>query len=165
MMEKNVWKQAMSVADELEEALRPVGLTVRRLDAAETGNIPTVMVERKQGEGIVCNIMPVQVKGVDMTFVQLYMTLTGPAPEDRRTELERFVKGVNERFMLGSLLVFQGSLCMRYTLVLDPVTPLDPDHTQVAFTAFCQQAAIYAELGQAVSAGAMTAEAALAHRD
>ena len=164
-MDKKIWAEAMGVADELEEALRPIGLTVRRLDGAETGDIPTVMVEREQGEGIVCNIMPARIQGVDMTFIQLYMTLTAPAPEDRRAELDRFVKGVNARFMLGNLLMFQGSVCMRYTLALDPAVPLEPDHTLITFTAFCQQAAVYAKLGREVSSGAMTVEAALAYRE
>jgi len=167
-MDENILKEAMDVADQLEEALRPVGLTIARLDMAKTGEIPTVVIKREgkdDSPGIICNIMPTQMSGVAAVFIQLYMTLTAPAPKDRRAELDRFVKGVNERFMLGSLLTFQGSMCMRYTLALDPDEPLDPDHTQAAFTAFLQQAAVYARLGGAVGSGAMTAEAALAHRE
>ncbi len=167
VMDQEILKEAMDVADQLEGALRPIALTVLRLDTAETGGIPTVIV-KQEGENvpsIACNVMPVEIKGVGMTFIQLYMTLTAPAPEDRQAELERFVKGVNERFMLGSLLVFQGGVCMRYTLALDPDKPLDPDHTQTTFLAFYQQAAVYAKLAGAVSNGVMTAEAALAHRE
>lgn len=167
-MDQNSLKEAAGVIDALEEALRPIGLTAKRLDAAETGNIPTVLLRRERADGspsVVCSVMPVRMGGVDTVFVQLYMTLTAPAPEDRRAELDRFVKGVNERFMLGSLLVFQGSLCMRYTMALDPGTPLNPEHTQAAVTAFLQQAAVYAGLGSAVGGGTMTAEAALTHRE
>ncbi len=166
-MDESIWEEAMDVADRLEEALRPIGLTVLRLDMAETGDIPTVIVKQEGGNapGVVCNIMPAQVKNVEMTFIQLYMTLTAPAPEDRRAELDRFVKGANERFMLGSLLMLQDGVCMRYTLALDPGTPLDPDHTQITFTAFYQQAAVFAKLAVAVSNGAMTAESALAYQE
>lgn len=164
-MDQNVWNAALTVMKELEGALAPVELEVHRLDPEKTGDIPTVEVSRPGGQNrIVCNIMPASMGGLETVFVQLYMTLTAPAPADRLEELERFVQGANQRFMLGSLLTFQGGLCMRYSLALDPAVPMEPAHIQTAFAVFFRQAVVYAGLGRAVCGGEMTAEAALAHR-
>ena len=167
-MDENIWKAAMDVVDQLEEALRPVGLAVRRLNPEESEGIPTVEITRREqvdGIGMICSVVFAGFSGVDVTYIQLYMTLTALAPEDRREELERFVEGANKRFMLGSLLTFEGGLCMRYILALDPDVPLEPAHLQTAVTAFIHQAAVCAKLGRAVCGGKMTADAALAHRE
>lgn len=166
-MDKDTLRLAMDAIEELEGALKPVGLRLRRLDLEQSGGYPTVLIEPEGegGENIVCNVLPVHMGGLDVMFIQFYLTLTGPAPEERRQALERLVKEANERFMLGSLLVFQGGLQMRYALALDPGVGLEAAHIQTAVAAFLHQGVVYGKLAGAVIGGTMTVEAALERRE
>lgn len=166
-MDKDTLRLAMDAIEELEGALEPVGLRLRRLDLEQSGGYPTVLIGagKKDGEDIVCNVLPVHMGGLDVMFIQFYLTLTAPAPEERRQALERFVKEANERFMLGSLLVFRGGLQMRYALALDPAVGLEEAHVQTAVAAFLHQGAVYGKLAGAIIDGTMTVEAALEHRE
>lgn len=166
-MDENTLQLAQDTIDELKAVLEPIGVTLRRLDDDESGGFPTVLLSAPghSEEDVVCSVLPVHMAGIDVTFIQLYLTLTPPVPPKRRAELDRFVKEANERFMLGSLLVFQGGLCIRYALALDPATGMEAAHIQTTFAAFLHHAAIYARLGAAIANGSMTAQSALAYRE
>ena len=155
---------SMRVFDEIEEAIRPIGLAMKRLDLAQTGGIPTGVIVAKKRNGnfweISCNVLPVNTGDISTTYIQLYVQLTDPAP-DRREEVSRYVRGCNEKFLLGTLLTFRDCVCMKYTLALDALYPLEEHHFQNTIFAFCQQAEQYAALGEPVCGGTMSAEDAL----
>ena len=109
---------------------------------------------------ISCNVVPTHRDHVSTTFVQFSLPLTSPCPE-RRKELETYAEGCNGQFHLGTLLVFQNSLYMKYTLVLEPTIAMEESHVQAAVFAFCQQAEVLARRSQAICEGTLTVEAAL----
>lgn len=155
---------AMSVLEEIDGALRPIGMTLEKLDMSRTEGVPTGVI-CPEGENpaweIACNVVPTHRDNVSTTYVQLYLQLTPSCPE-RRTELERYAWCRNGQMLLGSLLVFQDCLCFKYTLALEPTVALEESHFQAAVFAFCQQAELFARQGQAICQGIQTVEEVLA---
>ena len=161
-MDENSLIYSMGVLDEMAEALEPIDLAVEKLDAAQTEGIPTGLI-RPIGEGewtITCNVVPTRKDNVSTTFVQLSIPLTAPCPE-RRTELESFAVLGNDQFLMGTLLVRENCLYMKYTIVLEPTIAMEESHIQAAVFAFCQQAEVLTHRAGAVCRGEMTAEEAL----
>lgn len=162
-MDQTSLDYAMSVLEEIEGALKPIGMTVERLDTADTEGIPTGVI-RPEGENpvweIACTVVPTHRDNVSTTYVQLYLQLTPPCPE-RRSELERYAWCRNGQMLLGTLLVFQDCLCFKHVMALEPAVALEESHFQAAVFAFCQQAELLARQGRAVCQGMQTVEEAL----
>lgn len=162
-MDEQSLTYGMSVLEEIRDALEPMGMTLETMPAAETKGIPTGIIRMGDTPGfweISCSVLPTHRDQISTTFVQFYLPLT-PACPDQRAELERYAAACNSRFLLGTLLVFQDSLCMKYTLALEPTIVMEDAHLRATVFAFCQQAEDFARQGQAIVRGALTAEAAL----
>lgn len=167
-MDQNSIDYCMGVLDEVEAALKPIGMTLERAPLSETSGIPSGMIHIGEGKTagnweIICNVVPTHVDEVSTTFVQLYLQLTGPWTQ-RREELDPFIKGCNEKFMLGSLLAYEDCLCMKYTLALEPTIALENSHFQAAVFTFCKQAEVFTILGTGLRDGKLTIEQALQGR-
>ncbi|MGO5115165.1 hypothetical protein ACTQ33_09060 [Candidatus Avoscillospira sp. LCP25S3_F1] len=163
-MDEQSLTYGMSVLEEIREALEPMGMTLEPLPAEETKGIPTGIIRMGDAPGgweISCNVLPTHRENLSTTFVQFYLPLT-PACPAQRAELERFAAACNSRFLLGTLLVFQDCLCMKYTMALEPAIVMEEAHLRTTVFAFCQQAEDIAPLGQAIGQGALTADEALA---
>lgn len=142
----------MGMLDELEEILRPIGMSMEKLNPEQTQGIPTGVIrlgDDRTGWEIACNVVPTHREDVSTTFVQLYLQLTPPCP-DGRSELQEYARGLNEQFLMGTVLVFQDCLCMKYVLALEPAAAIEETHIQAAVFAFCQQADRVARQGQAI---------------
>ncbi len=164
-MDTQSLEYSKGLLDEIEAAIAPLELKLTRLEPEQTGGIPTGLIGALKGPDgsrweIACNVIPSHVDELSTAFVQLYLQLTAPAP-DRQGELADFVRGCNEQFIVGSLLLFSGCLCMKYTLTLDPEQPLPAEHFQSALVAFVRQAGAYARLGGEIAAGRLSAAEAL----
>ena len=154
----------MGVLEEIDGALRPIGMTVKKLEPDQTEGIPTGSIRpagKESGWEITCSVVPTHRDDVSTTFVQFYLRLTVPCPE-RREELERFARDGNRQFLMGTLVVAEDSLWMKYVAVLEPAIAIEESHMQAAVFAFCQQAEVLAARGRAVCQDGMTAEEALA---
>ena len=163
-MDENSLTYSMGVLDELADALRPIAMTVEKLDPAQTGGIPTSLIRPEEGKGgweISCCVVPTHKDHVSTTFVQLSIPLTAPCPEHRE-ELEKFALGGNGQFLMGTLLVEGDALYMKYTIVLEPTIAMEESHVQAAVFAFCQQGEALAQRAQGICRGEMTAREALA---
>ena len=163
-MDEQSLAYGMSVLDEIEGAIRPIGMSLRKLDPAETQGIPTGVIQPDGGEAgwrISCSVVPTHRDNVSTTFVQLYVQLTAPCPE-RREELERLARAGNRQFLMGTLVVSEDSRWMKYVAVLEPTIAMEESHMQAAVFAFCQQAEVLATRARAVCRVGMTAEEALA---
>lgn len=163
MMDQVSLDYAVSVLEDIDEALRPIGMSLEKLDTAQTQGIPTGMI-RPDGEDpaweIACNVVPAHRENVSTTYVQLYLQLTRPCPR-RRAELERYAWCRNGQMLLGTLVVFQDCLCYKYTLALEPAVAIETSHFQATVFAFCQQAELFAHQGRSICEGALTVEEAL----
>lgn len=166
-MDKAALELAEEVMEELDRALSPLGVELIKVGLEESGGYPTVLIGAPgtDGEAVVCSVLPGSLGKMNVVFIQLYRNLTPPVSEERREELERFIWGANQRFMLGTLLMQQDRLDMRYVLALDPVTAMDEEHMQTCVAAFFHQAAVYAGLGREIIDGRKTARQALEHRE
>lgn len=161
-MDEKSLEYSMSVLDDIREALEPMGMSLEKLDPEQTRGIPTGILRMGAGGGweISCNVVPTHRDSVSTTFVQLYVQLTPPSPQWRE-ELERYAAACNASFLLGTLLVFQDCLCMKYVMALEPTIALEESHVQAAVFAFCQQAEDFARQGNAIAQGTRTVEEAL----
>lgn len=162
-MDENSLAYGMDVLDEMGKALRPIGLTVEKLDPANAGGIPTGLI-RAEGRTdwvVICSVVPTHQGNVSTTFVQLMIPLTGPCPE-RQAELDAFARRGNEQFLMGTLLATGDGLLMKYLIVLEPTIAMEESHVQAAVFAFFQQAETLARQAEAVCRGEITAEAAFA---
>lgn len=166
-MDQTSLDYAMSVLEEIDGALKPIGMTLEKLDTAQTEGIPTGVI-RPEGDPpaweITCNVVPTHRDSVSTTYVQLYLQLTAPCPE-RRSELERYAWSRNSQMLLGTLVVFRDCLCYKHVMVLEPAAALEESHFQAAVFAFCQQGEELARQGQAICQGAQTVDEALAGED
>ena len=161
-MDENSLQYSFDVLEELGEALAPIAMTVEKLDLKETEGIPTGLI-RPEGEGgwtITCNVVPTHKDNVSTTYVQLSIPLTAPCPE-YRGELERFALGGNGQFLMGTLLMAEDVLLMKYVIVLEPAIAMEESHIQAAVFAFCQQGEALARRAQGICRGEWTAEEAL----
>lgn len=166
-MEKDTLELAQGVLEELEEALRPLEVELRRLDLEDSGGFPTVLVgiPDREGEPIVCSVLPRTLGRMGVVFLQFYISLTPQASGEKLRELERFVQQSNRRFLLGTLLIQDGRLDQRCGVALDPAVEMDRAHIQTTAAAFSYQAAIYARLGNQILDGSLTVEQALEYRE
>ena len=166
-MDQESLEYGMEVLDEMGEALKPISMTVEKLDPAETGGLPTGLIRpqgTENGWTVICTVVPTHHGEVSTTFVQLSVPLTAPCPE-RQQELERYGEECNRQFQMGTLTVFQASLHMKYTIVLEPTVAMEEAHIQAAVFAFCQQAETLAHWAQGICQGTMTVEEAMTARD
>lgn len=162
-MDKDSLMYGMDVLDEINGALEPIGLTVRKLDAEETQGLPVGLIV-PTGENpsfsITCHVLPTHKDQVSTTFVQLFLPLTEPCPE-KLEEMEKFAKECNSRFLLGTLFVYQDCLSMKYVTALEPTIALEGAHFQAAVFAFLQQAEEIGKKAQALCRGEITLEQVL----
>ena len=162
-MDQESLEYGMDVLDEIARAVAPIGMRVEKQDPKDTEGIPTGLI-RPEGEGgwtITCSVVPTHKDNVSTTFVQMSIPLTAPCPE-RREELERFAQAGNQQFLMGTLLVAEDYLWMKYVVVLEPAIAMEESHMQAAVFAFCQQAEVLATRARAVCQGTKTAAEALA---
>ena len=162
-MDQESLEYGMDVLDEIARAVAPIGMCVEKQDPKDTEGIPTGLI-RPEGEGgwtITCSVVPTHKDNVSTTFVQMSTLLTAPCPE-RREELERFAQAGNQQFLMGTLLVAEDYLWMKYVVVLEPAIAMEESHMQAAVFAFCQQAEVLATRVRAVCQGTKTAAEALA---
>lgn len=162
-MDQESLEYGMDVLDEIARAVAPIGMRVEKQDPKDTEGIPTGLI-RPEGEGgwtITCSVVPTHKDNVSTTFVQMSTLLTAPCPE-RREELERFAQAGNQQFLMGTLLVAEDYLWMKYVVVLEPAIAMEESHMQAAVFAFCQQAEVLATRARAVCQGTKTAAEALA---
>ena len=162
-MDQESLEYGMDVLDEIARAVAPIGMCVEKQDPKDTEGIPTGLI-RPEGEGgwtITCSVVPTHKDNVSTTFVQMSTLLTAPCPE-RREELERFAQAGNQQFLMGTLLVAEDYLWMKYVVVLEPAIAMEESHMQAAVFAFCQQAEVLATRARAVCQGTKTAAEALA---
>ena len=165
-MDQESLDYGMGVLDEIDGAVRPIGMELVKQDPDRTGGIPCGEI-RFAGGGpfaITCRVVPTHRDGVSTTFVQLELQLTSPTPE-HRADLERYAQGSNAQFQMGTLVVAGDALWMKYVAVLEPAIALEEAHMQAAVFAFCQQAEVLARRGQAICRGELTVEDALAGKD
>lgn len=164
-MDQRSLDYAAGVLEEIDKALRPIGMYLEQLDPAKVKGIPTGVI-RPQAENsaweISCSVVPTHRDNVSTTFIQMLIVLTGPCPEQRREALEEYVRCRNSRLLLGTLVVLEDRLCYKYTIALEPAAALEQSHFQAAAFAFCQQAELLSGLGQDVCQGMRTVEEALA---
>lgn len=163
-MDQKSIQYSMSVFDEIEAAIEPMGLVLTRVDLEKSQGIPTGVIgfpNGAKGWAISCNVVPTHVNEINTTFVQLYQQLSTPFPE-KRSELERFIKGAHEKFLLGCLLLSNDCLCMKYVFALDPAQALGHAHFRTAIFAFCRHSETFALRARAICDGTMTVEQALA---
>ena len=161
-MDENSLAYSMDVLGEMAEALEPIGMTVEKQDPKETEGIPTGLI-RPEGEGgwtITCNVVPTHKDNVSTTFVQLCIPITPPCPEQRE-ELEKFARMGNGQFLMGTLLMAEDVLLMKYMIVLEPTIAMEESHVQAAVFAFCQQGEILARRAGGICRGEWTATKAL----
>ena len=161
-MDENSLAYSMDVLGEMAEALEPIGMTVEKQDPKETEGIPTGLI-RPEGEGgwtITCNVVPTHKDNVSTTFVQLCIPITPPCPEQRE-ELEKFARLGNGQFLMGTLLMAEDVLLMKYMIVLEPTIAMEESHVQAAVFAFCQQGEILARRAGGICRGEWTATKAL----
>ena len=155
---------AMSVLEEIGGAVRPIGMTLEKLNTARTEGVPTGVI-RPEGDSpaweVTCNVVPTHRDSVSTTYVQLCLQLTAPCPE-RRSELERYAWSRNSQMLLGTLLVFRDCLCYKHVMALEPTAALEASHFQAAVFAFCQQGEVLAQQGQAICQGLRTVDEVLA---
>lgn len=162
-MDRNSIQYSMGVFDEIESAIKDIGMVLSRSELSQTKGIPTGVIGFPNGERgwqIICNVVPTHVNEVSTTFIQLYQRLTSPAPE-KRVELEQFIQGCNGQFILGCLLLFDDCVCMKYILALEPGKELGREHFQATLFAFCRQAENFIRRAKAICDGSMTVEQAL----
>ena len=162
-MDQESLEYGMDVLDEIARAVAPIGMCVEKQDPKDTEGIPTGLI-RPEGEGgwtITCSVVPTHKDNVSTTFVQMSTLLTAPCPE-RREELERFAQAGNQQFLMGTLLVAEDYLWMKYVVVLEPAIAMEESHMQAAVFAFCQQAEALAIRARAICRDGKTAAEALA---
>ena len=162
-MDQESLEYGMDVLDEIARAVAPIGMCVEKQDPKDTEGIPTGLI-RPEGEGgwtITCSVVPTHKDNVSTTFVQMSTLLTAPCPE-RREELERFAQAGNQQFLMGTLLVAEDYLWMKYVVVLEPAIAMEESHMQAAVFAFCQQAEVLAIRARAICRDGKTAAEALA---
>ena len=162
-MDQESLEYGMDVLDEIARAVAPIGMCVEKQDPKDTEGIPTGLI-RPEGEGgwtITCSVVPTHKDNVSTTFVQMSTLLTAPCPE-RREELERFAQAGNQQFLMGTLLVAEDYLWMKYVVVLEPAIAMEESHMQAAVFAFCQQAEALAIRARAICRDGLTAAEALA---
>lgn len=166
-MDRDTLKLTEDVLEELQRALTPLGVRLRRVDLKDSGGFPTVLagVPEKNAEQMVCTVLPDMVGGMGVVFLQFYQSLTPPAGPEQLEKLDRFVQAANRRFMLGTLLTRNGRMDLRYVLALDPAAEMDEDHIQTTAAVLFHQAAIYIKLGHEIISGGMTVEQALDYRE
>lgn len=154
---------AESVLEEIDGAVRPIGMNLEKLDTARTQGIPTGIIRPEGGKPaweITCNVAPTHRDNISTTFVQLCIQLTAPCPE-RREELERYAQRCNRQMLLGTLVMLQDCLCYKHTMALEPSAALEESHFQAAVFAFCQQAEQLSRQGQSVAQGVRTVDEVL----
>lgn len=162
-MDKETLELAQTVMKELKDALEPLKVEISPVDLEETRGIPTVLVgvPGQKMAAWVCSVVPDMAGPMLVNFIQFYMSLTPKAEGEKLEKLERFAAGANRRMMLGTLLIQEGRLDLRYVLALDPTEEMDPDHVQTTLAALTHQAAIYVKLGLGILSGELTVEQAL----
>ena len=162
-MDENSLEYGLNLLDDIAQALKPIGMTLNKLDPKTTGDIPTATIQLGDGSAgweVVCNVLPTHRDEVSTTFVQFYIQLTTPCPE-RRAELERFAADCNSMFSLGTLLVSQDCLCMKYAMAFEPSIAIEDSHLQASVFAFCMQAEDFARRGQAICQGGQPSDGIL----
>lgn len=92
--------------------------------------IPTILISTEKNYKdnnitVSCNLMPMYLGGIDVLFLQYYTCLNEEIDQSRRKDVEEFIKRQNESFMIGNVLEFMDSVCMKHVLYLDPEEPFD----------------------------------------
>lgn len=134
---------------EIDEVCQRMEYSTQALDLDET-EIPTILISIAKNANdedifISCNLIPLQIYGVSALFLQLYMCVSNEIPENKIDEVEEFIKMQNERFMIGNALEFANSVCVKYSLYLDPNEPIDKDLLERSIDIFVYQANVIAQ--------------------
>ena len=156
-MDKESLEYSKGVLDEIEAAVSKLGGQLARIDPEQSGGIPTAVIGTFQSPdgqkwNIVCSVLPTHYGELSTTFVQLHVQLGDPVGE-HKAALAELSRLCNAGFLLGSLFILEGYLCMKYVMALDPNEALPVEHFQSMLTVFVRQAGALARVADRVRGG------------
>lgn len=145
-MEKNVVEYINGKMNEITEICKEFDYDTEILDL-EKYKIPTMSIlidkDVKGSDVIVtCNVIPIVIENYSTLFVQFYMCISDIVPDDKVNLINEFIKQQNERFMIGNLLNFENSVCVKYSLYFSASEKIDKDTFARSLDIFIYQANI-----------------------
>ena len=151
-------EELQTICDELEyetEALE--------IDDTEIPTVNIFVAENDQGNQVTvtCNLIPMTLSDIPVLFLQFYMCVSAPIPEEKKEILNEFIRLQNERFMIGNILIFSDSVCLKYSLYLDIDKNIDPDLFARSLDVFIYEANTIAKKSMDLIDGTMTLDQAL----
>lgn len=163
-MDQDTIQYCKKTFDEIEEAVKPLGMILKRLELDDTEEVPTGILtlpdSERSGWMVYCNVGLSRIDMLSTGLVHIFKQLAAVEPE-KLPELEAFVKGGNERFILGGLSLVEDGLVLRYLMALEPYMALPKEHFQATVYTFIQQSDNLIRRIQGIYDGTMTVEQAL----
>lgn len=108
--------------EEIKEICKEYNYESEILDL-EKFKIPTLTITIDKSENaddiiLTCNLLPLVIEEYSTLFMQFYMCISDTVSEDKIDLINQFIKEQNERFMIGNILNFENSVCIKYSLYL-----------------------------------------------
>ena len=156
-MDRESLEYSSGVLDEIEAAVTQLGGQMVRLEPEQSGGIPTGVIgtfHSPDGQpwNVLCSVLPTHYGELSTTFIQIHVQLGDPVGE-KAAALSELAALCNAGFLLGSLIILEGYLCMKYVMALDPNEPLPTEHFQSVLAVFVRQAGAFAQIADRVRGG------------
>lgn len=103
--------------------------TVLDIEKTEVPTINISIAKNQLGEDIcvVCNLLPMELYDTPVLFLQFYIILSNPIPDEKKQLIDQFIVNYNEGFLIGNLFECEDRVCLKYSLYLDIESDIDEE--------------------------------------
>lgn len=121
--------------DKLKEVIKTTDILGCETELSELGDgLPTLFIgvqkNYKMEDTIAtCTFLPMDIRGNAYLLLQYNVLLNLKVSDDQKEEIEALIKIINERFLMGTLVLYGDEMSLKYSVYIN----LDEEFDQISF--------------------------------